>query len=247
MQAWSRFWQQMASRAVRQAWGLASEENAWVLVGLVPQSSEGVRVRAIERILPSAMEPTNSNFGEGLAQLKLRAAPAGRRLNVAVQAEDMVTGVLHLPMHLPPENWAAEVQMEVAQLLGLEPEEVSFDFQPDPQNEGLLSRVHWVGCEQALIKRLKHSTRAAGWQLQSVEPAWHAAHRAASCLQGGLASLLTQSPQDWRFDLPQLPRAQAVTPVLLGEFGPDVALKKAMSSDAGPRLVASGLALKAWF
>jgi hypothetical protein len=243
MQTWSHFWHQMAHRSVRQAWGLAEEGRDWVLVGLVPKRSEWVRVNAIERILTSTAVPAVGNFGEGLGQIDLRVPSTGRRLNVALQAEDMVAGVLELPGDLSPEDWAPEVQMEVAQLLGLGPDEVSFDFQPDPDSGGLLPRVHWVGCAQALIKTLKNSARAAGWQLHSVEPAWHAAHRAASRLQGGLDSLLTQSPQDWQFDVSY---AQAAPPPVLGELGADLALRQAMASDAGPRLVASGLALKAW-
>lgn len=246
MKAWSRFWQQMASRAVRQAWGLAPDGDDWVLVSLVPQRSEGIKVQAMHRVLNCASVSVVGDFGEGLAQLDTRSTPAGRRLSVALQSEDMVTGILELPAHLPPEDWAAEVQTEVAQWLGLRPEEVSFDFQPDPVTEGLLSRVHWVGCELALIRTLKNSTRSAGWQLHSVEPAWHAAHRAASQLKGGLASLLTQSPQDWQFDWPKLPQNQDAAAFERGEFGPDLALRQAMVSDAGPRLVASGLALKAW-
>jgi hypothetical protein len=243
MQAWSHFWHQMAYRSVRQAWGLAEAGRDWVLVGLVPKRSDRVRVSAIERILASDAMPAVGSFGEGLGQIDLRVTSTGRRLNVALQAEDMVAGVLELPGDLSPEDWAPEVQMEVAQLLGLEPDEVSFDFQPDPVSGGLLPRVHWVGCAQALIKTLKNSARAAGWQLHSVEPAWHAAHRAASRLQGGLDSLLTQSPQDWQFDVSH---SQAAPPPVLGELGADLALRQAMASDAGPRLVASGLALKAW-
>lgn len=246
MRAWSRFWQQMASRAVRHAWGLASDGDDWVLVGLALQRSEGVRVQAIERISSTATGHIFGNFSEGLAQLNAVKNAPGRRLNLALRAEEFVSGILELPAHLSSEDWAVEVQMEVSQLLGLAPEEVSFDFQPDPLTEGLLSRVHWVGCDQALIKMLKNSTRSAGWQLHSVEPAWHAAHRAASRLQGGLASLLTQAPQDWQFNLTGLANASAEAPSVLGEFGPHSELRQAMASHAGPRLVASGLALKAW-
>jgi len=243
MQAWSHFWHQITNRSVRQAWGLAADGGDWILVGLVPKRHKLVRVKAMERILTSAAVPAMGNFGEGLSQIDLKVTSSGRRLNVGLQAEDMVAGVLELPGDLSTQEWASEVQMEVAQLLGLGPDEVSFDFQPDPLSEGLLPRVHWVGCAQALIKTLKNSARAVGWQLHSVEPAWHAAHRAASRLQGGLDSLLTQSPQDWQFDVSH---AQAAPSPVLGELGADLALRQAMASDAGPRLVASGLALKAW-
>jgi hypothetical protein len=110
----------------------------------------------------------------------------------------------------------------------------------------LLTRVHWVGCDQLHILALRDEVRTAGWQLDSVEPAWYAAHRAVCHLKGGPDSLLTQSPQDWQFDLTvdeDLGQRQGLgrAPV---EW--DVLLKQALQSAAGPRLVASGLALKAW-
>jgi hypothetical protein len=58
--------------------------------------------------------------------------------------------------------------------------------------------------------------------------------------------LLTQAPQDWQFDLtPHLLLGQNR---LSGEFdmGADRVVKQALQTAAGPRLVASGLALKAW-
>lgn len=246
MKAWTRFWQQMTSRSVRQAWGLATDGKAWSLVGLSLVRAEGVRIHTIQRIVTADANESLGEFGQGLAQLGALAAPGVQRLNVALGADDMVTGLLELPAQMPPENWAAEVQMEVSQLLGVQPDEVSFDFQPDPLTEGLLSRVHWVGCQHSHIQNLKNQTRMAGWQLHSVEPAWHAAHRAARHLQGGLASLLTQPAQDWRFDLAQQANDQPDMLSVLTEFEPGLALRQAMQSAAGPRLVASGLALKAW-
>lgn len=247
MKAWSRLWQQMSRRATRQAWGLASDGDGWVLVGLNFERAEGVRVHAVERIVAAESARGAGVFSAGLAQLGALAAQAGQRLNVALSAEDTVAGLLEIPAHLPAQNWAVEVQVEVSQFLGLSPEEVSFDFQPDPVTEGLLLRVYWVGCQYSHIQNLKTQTRSAGWQLHSVEPDWHAAHRAVCHLQGGLASLLTQPAQDWRFDLTQQAHEESVLLPKLGEFGPGVALRQAMQSVAGPRLVASGLALKAWF
>lgn len=248
MPVWARFWQQLTRRSTRQAWGLAADGQAWVLVGLSLARAEGVRVHAVERILPPETGQTADDFSPGLAQLSTLPAPGLARLNVALGADDMVTGLLELPTNIDPENWAAEVQTEVSQLLGLGPEEVSFDFQADPVIEGLLSRVHWVGCQLSRIQNLQKQTRCAGWKLCSVEPAWHAAHRAASHLQGGLASLLTQPTQDWRFDLTQhakeSPSMHFAT--LESGSGSGLALNQAMQSVAGPRLVASGLALKAW-
>ena len=155
-------------------------------------------------------------------------------------------GYIDFPADLPEEDWVYEVQLEVAQLLGLAPDEVNFDFQPDPVSDGLLSRVHWVGCDQARILAIRDSVRMAGWQLDSVEPARHAAHRAVCHLKGGLDSLLTQAPQDWQFDV-TANLAPGQNP-LSDEFdlASEQVVKQALQSSAGPRLVASGLALKAW-
>lgn len=242
MPSWSRFWQRVANRPVRQAWGLACDGADWALVGLSWHKSAGVRVDTTEKI-STATDPEGAGFGLGLSQVGVRSR---QRVSVGLAEDEVIAGVLALPAQLPRDDWAGEVQLEVAQLLGLAPDEVNFDFQPDPVSDGLLSRVHWVGCDQARIRAIRDGVRMAGWQLDSVEPARHAAHRAVCHLKGGLESLLTQAPQDWQFDLtPYLDVGQ--TP-LSGEFdlGADRVVKQALQTAAGPRLVASGLALKAW-
>ena len=246
MRVWTRFWQQMASRPERHAWGLACDEAEWTLVGLSLKRSTEVHVNALERIFAGHSTASEEDFSSGLRQAGTGVASSGRRLNVALKSDEMVAGVLELPADLPPDEWASEVQLEVSQLLGLALDEVSFDFQPDPVSAGLLSRVHWVGCDQGRIRALKDSVRAAGWQLHSVEPAWHAAHRAACHLRGSLNSLLTQPSQDWQFDLTNSAHDSPVSMSVPGRFGPDLALSQAMQSAAGTRLVAAGLALKAW-
>jgi hypothetical protein len=171
---------------------------------------------------------------------------ARQQVSVALAEDKVMAGVLELPAELPRDDWASEVQLEVAQVLGLAPDEVNFDFEADPVSQGSLTRVHWVGCDQVQILALRDEVRTAGWHLDSVEPAWYAAHRAVCHLKGGLDSLLTQAPQDWQFDLTvdeDLGQWQGLgrAPV---EW--NVLLKQALQSAAGPRLVASGLALKAW-
>ena len=242
MPSWSRFWQRVAHRPVRQAWGLACDGAGWALVGLSWHKAVGVRVDTTEKIA-TANDPPGSGFGWGLSQVGGRSR---QRVSVGLAEDELITGVLVLPAQLPRDDWASEVQLEVAQLLGLAPDEVNFDFQPDPVSDGLLSRVHWVGCDQARIRAIRDGVRMAGWRLDSVEPASHAAHRAVSHLKGGLDSLLTQAPQDWQFDLtPHLGVGHNLTS---GAFdaAADPVLRQALQSTAGPRLVASGLALKAW-
>jgi hypothetical protein len=241
MPSWSRLWRQWIGGPARQSWGLACDGPEWALVGLSWHSAAGVRVNATEKITAITKDPGGLGFGHGLRQLAIRSR---QRISVALAEDEVMTGVLELPAQLPRDDWAAEVQLEAAQLLGLAPDEVNFDFQPDPVSDGLLSRVHWVGCDQARIRALRDGVRMAGWRLDSVEPAWYAAHRAASHLKGGLDSLLTQAPQDWQFDLsPHLGHGQPSAGI---DLGMDRLLQQALQSAAGPRLVASGLALKAW-
>jgi hypothetical protein len=212
-------------------------------VGLSYNKAVGVRVQVLEKISPGGPDLDRGGFGHGLSQVGSRSR---HRISVALAENEMISGMLELPAQLPRDDWAAEVQLEVAQLLGLTPDEVNFDFQTEPVSEGFLSRVHWVGCDQARILALRDGVRSAGWRLDSVEPAWHAAHRAASHLKGGLDSLLTQAPQDWQFDLtPNLSPGQNL-PTSEFDVGSDRVLKQALQSAAGPRLVASGLALKVW-
>lgn len=245
MPSWSRFWQHLAHRPVRQAWGLASDGAGWALVGLTWHIVEGVRVHALEKIAPAPADADQLRAGLALG-LRQVAVRSRQRVSVGLAEDEVISGVLELPAQLPRDDWASEVQLEVAQLLGLAPDEVNFDFQPDPVSDGLLTRVLWVGCEQARIRSLRDGVRTAGWQLDSVEPASYAAHRAVRHLKGGLDSLLTQAPQDWQFDL--TPSTQPIQRGAFGEadVGPDSVFKQALQSAAGPRLVASGLALKAW-
>ncbi len=243
MPSWARFWQQLASRRVRRAWGLASDGQDWALMGLSFHKVLGIRVQAMEKIISTGLDPAAFGFSDGLSRVGVRAR---QQISVALAADKVMAGILELPAELPSDHWVSEVQLEVAQVLGLAPDEVNFDFKADPQGEGLLTRLHWAGCDQVHILALRDAVRTAGWQLDSVEPAWNAAHRAVCHLKGGLDSLLTQAPQDWQFDLS--------LDEYLGQwqgFGgahaeSDLLLRQALQSAAGPRLVASGLALKAW-
>jgi hypothetical protein len=212
-------------------------------VGLSWQKSADIRVEVAEKIEPADNNLAGIGFGNGLRQ---QGARARQSISVALDEDEVIAGVLELPAQLSRDDWAIEVQLEVAQLLGLAPDEVNFDFRSDPVSEGLLSRVHWVGCDQARIRTLRDGVRMAGWRLDSVEPAWHAAQRAARHLKGGLDSLLTQAPQDWQFDLFSPAHLSHRQPSAGFDVGPDRVLQQALLSAAGPRLVASGLALKAW-
>ena len=246
MQGWSRLWQRMTSRPLRHSWGLAHDGAGWALVGLVMHKAQSVKVHTNLKIDHAQEQTVVPGFSAGLRQVNDRAGRSTRRLHASLSADQMVSGALELPVQWSQDAVASEVQLEVAQMLGLDPQEVNFDFQPEAFSKEGVRRVHWVGCAQSQADLLKKSAQAAHWQIASVEPAWHAAQRAAQHLQGGLVSLLTQPTQDWQFQLPAGSVPDDSDDALLGRFGPDFALEQAMKSSAGPRLVASGLALKAW-
>jgi hypothetical protein len=102
------------------------------------------------------------------------------------------------------------------------------------------------------MSEFKSCTRAAGWRLAAVESETQAAQRGVRALQGGVASLLTQSPQDWQFRLGSpngsindvVPKNSDVN--IDADADIEQAIQRVMATPAGPRLVASGLALKAW-
>lgn len=252
MQAWARWWRRWAWGSVRDAWGLAPQNGAWALVGLTRQSPNVVQV-ATSAVLqpPVGLGTTDPSWLSPCLRQNGQARGGGRyRLNMALPADQLQEGHIDFPADLPPEDWPYEVQLEVSQALQLPPDAVNFDFEPAPSLHGLVQRVHWIGCAQALVSEFKSCARAAGWRLAAVESETQAAQRGARALQGGVASLLTQAPQDWQFRLDTPSRAVHATAPPQGPPDSDAAiedaLRQVLATPAGPRLVASGLALRAW-
>lgn len=256
MHALAQWWHRWARSSVRHAWGLAPLEGAWVLVGLTRQSATLVKVHTLATYRPPLASDWSSDMPDlsGLSQhLREHGRSRGgshHRLNMALPNAFVREGFLDFPLDLPEENWLDEVQLEVAHAFQLELDEVNFDFEPAPTNDGLVQRVHWVGCAQAQMTAFKNCTRAAGWRFAAVELAYQAAQRGVRALQGGSVSLLTQAPQDWQFRLGTLggpatsdDRAPASED---SEETIQEALAQIMHTPGGARLVAAGLALKAW-
>lgn len=248
MQALAHWWQRLTSRSVRQGWGLAPNGMAWALVGLGRQTHGLAKVNTTV----SLHEPIGWASAD-LAWLSQALHHNGRlrggarhRLNMALPAVHLQEGVIDFPAQLPEEEWIYEVQLEVAQALGLSPDEVNFDFEPDGLTDGLVQRVHWMGCAQAHMVQFKECTRAAGWRLAVVESEAQAALRGVRALQGGVSSLLTQAPQDWQFRLAPTADSTAVEGETDSDDAIDEAIGHVLSTPTGARLVASGLALKAW-
>lgn len=249
MQAQVRLWQKMRVRAARQAWGLAPDGQGWALVGLLRRPDDLWRVHTAMSLKPPAGVPVidSSWLSEALTDVPGPKGLARHRLTMGVSARDLVTGCMACPVHSPQETWPAEVQLEVAQALNLSPDEVNFDFAVEALGVGGMHQMRWVGCARALVLAYQDWIKPAKpWRLMGVEPELHAARRAVRALKGGLPSLLQQAPQDWQFR----PDSDSQWVDLDDEDMADVhdsrVLKEVMASPAGPRLVASGLALKAW-
>ncbi|WP_090137790.1 pilus assembly protein PilM [Limnohabitans sp. DM1] len=242
-----RWWQRIGARSTRLGWGLAQQDAAWSLVGLQRQSEHLAKVQSTQTLqpMPALAHQDKAWLSQALRQMGSPQSGVEKRLNMALPLVDLALGQIEFPAQLDEGDWVAEVQLEAAQALGLEPDEVNFDFQPEDTSRALVRRVQWVACAKSHIADLKKCTRAAGWQLATVEPELHAARRAANALQGGLPSLLTQPVLDWQFRLPgpdDGPHIKEAAGLATG----DAALLQAMSSPVGARLVAAGLALKAW-
>ncbi len=248
MQALAQWWQRLATRSVQQAWGLAPQGMAWSLVGLGRQSRDLARVHTT--LLLQA--PDSAGLVD-LAWLSLALRQNGRlrggfmhRLNIALPAAHLQEGIIDIPAQLPEEDWPYEVQLEASQALGLAPDEVNFDFAPEPVTQGQVQRVHWIGCAQTLTNEFKNCTRAAGWRLAAVESEAQAAWRGVCALQGGVSSLLTQAPQDWQFRLTSQSNPFPAAGLADSDAAMEEAIGQVLRTPTGARLIASGLALKAW-
>ena len=251
MSSWTHLWRRWAS--ARQSWGLAPLGQAWVLVGLTRQNQNLAKVQTMAVLLaPEGPAPNDLTWLSQDLRLKVRTSMAARRrLNMALQMDQLQEGYIDFPVAVAKSEWLYEVQLEVSLALQLRPEEVSFDFAAEALSNGLVQRVHWMGCAKARMEALKNCTRAAGCRLATVESETQAASRAVRALQGGVASLLTLAPQDWQFrwgsagaDVANL-HPQALAPSV-SDAQVQEAIESFMPTPSGARLVASGLALGAW-
>ena len=240
--------QRLRTRAVKQAWGLAPAQKGWFLIGLGKEASPLMGVHTVQYLAGDLEDQSVLGVSHGLRQSGAsRGAFQGRhRVNMGLPMDQVVSGVLAIPVGLGPSDREAEVQLEAARTLDLEPQEISFDWQMDLLSDGVLDQLLWVACNKASIERFNQCVQRSGWQLASVEPVAQAAQRAASCLCGGLTVLLTRPVQDWQFDLARLTDTEAMPTARVGPMTLEQSVQEVLQSPAGPRLVAAGLALKAW-
>lgn len=248
MQLASWLQHRILSRSAKQAWGLAPAQKGWFLMGLSKEASRFMGVHTVQYLPGDLEDPSILGVSHGLRQSgAARGAFQGRhRVNMGLPMGQVVSGVLPIPVGLGPSDYEAEVQLEAARALELKPQEVSFDWQADVKSDGVVAQLLWVACAQSSIERLIQCVRRSGWQLASVEPELQAAQRAFFCLSGGMSALLTRPVQDWQFDLALLPDSQAYGDAMVSPLSVDPSLQEALQTSTGPRLVAAGLALKAW-
>jgi hypothetical protein len=248
MQALRRLWQKTGLGRARQAWGLAPSGRAWALVGLSCQSANLWQVHASSVLIPplDLSQPDAAWLRQALVEASHPSRFMRQPLAMSLPAGDVVSGQMVCPLQLPERDWPAEVQLEVAEALKLPPEAVHFDFAPFGHGLSGPSNIQWVGCARSVVLQHQQWIRDSRiWRLACVEPEMDALRRAAQALLGGLPSLLKQAPQDWQFRWPPEPvAALGSTEFGVGAQSED-ALRATLTSPAGSRLVAAGLALKA--
>lgn len=241
--------QQMTlKRSATLAWGLAPEPEGWFLACLSRDASPFLKLHTAQHLAVAQDDPGLTHLSHGLRQsgIALGAFQGRRRINMGLAMDQVVSGVTPMPVDLRSSDREAEVQLEAARALGLEPHQVSFDWQAAMPADGQTQQLHWVACDKDWVDLFHQSVRRSGCQLVSVEPVNQAARRAAASLCGGLSSVLTQPMQDWQFDLSILSDMEASEDTWGLTGVSDEALHDAMQTSTGPRLAAVGLALKAW-
>lgn len=236
------------SRSAQHAWGLSPVSSGWYLTGLSRSGSAHPKLHTFQLLAADLDELGDSGVSYALRQLTAAGGvfKVRPRLHVGLAMDQVVGGVLTISAVSDPSEWEADVQVEAARALGLEPPEVSFDWQVDPLSDGVVIQLHWVACRQDAVHVFKQCVRRSGGQLASVEPVQQAAQRAASCLMGGIDAVITRPIQDWQFDLAMLNDRAPPQAASVHDLMQDQAFQDAMQTPLWPCLVSAGLALKAW-
>ena len=203
-----KLWPGFPFRRITSAWGVALEARGVSLVSLVQTAAQEVRVQRTLYLLPPAWAQESDSHHDWLVQalgeVSGQEVRRHRRLVVALPTERCRSGRLQVPTAWSLEALLAEVQLGAAESLGVEPGEVSFDFerQPHLSDNPAMQVVHWLACLRSEVQAWHSHTRIAGWTLPAMEHQTQAARRALQALRGGTHSLQTCAHQDWRFDWP---------------------------------------------
>jgi Tfp pilus assembly PilM family ATPase len=130
-----------------------------------------------------------ARMGATLGRLWQRAGMQCRRLAVGLPADRVVLQTLQVEADCPANELRAQVNWRASQALGLNWDEVAFDYRTESPDGPLT--VHWLACPMALVHAAQLMSRAARLHLQfvGVEPA-HMGLRENQ--QGGAPALLPQ-------------------------------------------------------
>lgn len=184
------------------AWGSLLDEQEILLAALSLQQTGNVRVvvfehlRAPQGLLDAAarddwLVQTLRGPGEHL--------PASRRtMALALREGRCRQGTLLWQGAIQHRALQAEVQLEAAAALEVDPEQIGFDFHVSQDASPQGTPVHWAACLRSELLHWQRHARTAGWRLPVVEPEHQAARRAAMCLRGDQLHWAV-SPQDWQF------------------------------------------------
>lgn len=184
------------------AWGSLLDEQEILLAALSLQQSGGVRVLMFEHVrAPEGLRDAAQRDDWLVQTLRGPGEHLPARLRVmalALRDGRCRQGTLHWQGALDTRALEAEVQLEAAAALGVDPQQVGFDFHVALDAKPGDAQVQWAACQRTELQHWKGHARSAGWRLPVVEPEHQAARRAATCLRGEHMHWAA-SPQDWQF------------------------------------------------
>ena len=230
-----RFWPWR--QGVDTAWGSLLDEQDIQVAALSLQKAGGIRVLVFEHVrAPDGLGDSAARDDWLVQTLRVPGEhlPASRRtMALALRESRCRQGTLVWQGSTHPRTLAAEVQLEAASALGVDPAHIGFDFQVVPAAPGEGVQVHWAACLRSELQQWQRHARKAGWRLPVVETEHQAARRAATHLSGELQHHWANSPQDWHFEhMPQRELAEPAWTQLQASamWGPLVACGAALGA-----------------
>lgn len=184
------------------AWGSLLDEQEVLLAALSRQQGGGVRVLVFERLrAPAGLNDAAAREDWLVQTLRVQGVHLPARLRtmaLALREGRCRHGTLLWEGAIPSAALEAEVQLEAAAALGVDPSQIGFDYRVQAQTPSAPTQVQWAACLRSELQHWQGHARNAGWRLPVVEPEHQAARRAAMCLRGDPIHWAT-SAQDWQF------------------------------------------------
>ena len=186
------------------AWGSLLDEQDILVAALSLQKAGRIRVLVFEHVrAPDGLDGTAARDDWLVQTLRIPGEhlPASRRtMALALRESRCRQGTLFWQGPTDVRTLAAEVQLEAASALAVDPAQIGFDFQMAPASGEGGVQVHWAACLRSELQQWQRHARMAGWRLPVVETEHQAARRAAMHLSGDLQHHWANSPQDWHFE-----------------------------------------------